>query len=208
MTPPPPSPTRRPPWLPLVGLALALIASATVLDQLAWHRLVDARVYERDWGRLLRVMGYAPLWVLVGIVVAQHHPLARWRGVVLAAAPLLAGAIAELLKLLLRRERPPMELYGGYVFRPFTVDPWSTRGLGLPSSHVMVAIAAAAVLSCCFPRGRWLWYALAVGCGLTRVAVRAHYLSDVAVALVAGWAVGVIAWRVVERRNAPRADAS
>jgi membrane-associated phospholipid phosphatase len=192
-------------WIVPLLLAVVGITVSVLLDRMAWHVFVDPRIYERDWGRLLRVMGYLPVWLLLGVVVSQQIPTARWRGAALAIAPALAGVAAELLKLLLRRERPPAEQLGAYVFRPWSVDPLSTKGLGLPSSHVMVAIAAAVVLSRCFPKGRWLWYGLAIGCGLSRVAARAHFLSDVTVALIAGWAVGASLWSMLERRNAPRA---
>jgi membrane-associated phospholipid phosphatase len=200
------TPARR--WWRVVAVAAATVVVALGADRLAWGHLVYARVYEQDWGRLLRVMGYAPLWLLLGLVVAQHAPVARWRGGALALAPLLAGALAELLKVVLRRERPPLAAYGAYVFRPWSVDLWSTKGLGLPSSHTMVAMAAATVLAHAFPKGRWLWYGLAVGCGLTRVAARAHYLSDVAVALIAGWIVGSVLWTRLDARNETRGDAS
>jgi membrane-associated phospholipid phosphatase len=192
-------------WILPLLLAVVGITVSVLLDRMAWHGLVDPRIYERDWGRLLRVMGYLPVWLLLGVVVSLQMPTARWRGGALALAPALAGVLAELLKLIVRRERPSAEQFGAYVFRPWSVDPLSTRGLGLPSSHVMVAIAAAAVLAHCFPKGRWLWYGLAIGCGLSRVAARAHYLSDVTVALIAGWAAGVVVWRALEHRNALRA---
>ncbi|MCU0649010.1 MAG: phosphatase PAP2 family protein [Gemmatimonadaceae bacterium] len=193
-------------WLGL-AIAAAAVALSLWLDRAAWTYLVDARVYERDWGRLLRVMGYLPLWLALGLVLARHDVASRWHGATLAGAPVIGGLAAELVKLLVRRERPSVEVFGEYVFRPFTVETWSTRGLGLPSSHVLVAMAAATVLAQRFPRGRWLWYALAVGCGLTRVAARAHYLSDIVVALVLGWGVGVATWQRLGLRNAPRAGA-
>ncbi|MCU0633232.1 MAG: phosphatase PAP2 family protein [Gemmatimonadaceae bacterium] len=188
-----------------LGIAAAAVVFSIWLDQAAWRGVVDPRVYDRDWGRLLRVMGYLPLWLVLGVVLARHDAASRWHGAALAVAPAIGGLAAETLKLLFRRERPPLEVFGDYVWRPFTVEPWSTRGLGLPSSHVMVAMAAAAVLAQRFPRAKALWYALAIGCGLTRVAVRAHYLSDVVVALVLGWGIGLGTWRRLGLRNATRA---
>ncbi|MFN7456396.1 MAG: phosphatase PAP2 family protein, partial [Gemmatimonas sp.] len=40
-----------------------------------------------------------------------------------------------------------------------------------------------------FPRARWVFYALAAGCGLTRVMATAHFLSDTVVAACVAWGV-------------------
>ena len=121
----------------------------------------------------------------------HDRPRAGWgtRGGYVILSPLLGGALAELLKLLLRRLRPDGELFG-YSFRAFSDHPWSTGGLGMPSSHTLVAFAGAAALARLFPRAWWLWYLLAFGCGLTRGMANAHFLSDTAAAAVLGWAVG------------------
>ena len=114
-----------------------------------------------------------------------------WRGGLLLAAPTFGGATAELLKILVRRLRPDAETFG-YVWRPFSEHLLSTKGLGMPSSHVMVAFAGAAALARVFPRGRLLWYVLAAGCATARVLSGGHFLSDTVAAAFLGYAVG--AW--------------
>jgi membrane-associated phospholipid phosphatase len=155
-------------------------------------------VYEEDWGRMFRVMGYVPLWLLAGAALGLHERtpvrrLHRSRGGLLVVAAALGGGVAELLKLVFRRLRPG-EL-GEYAFRPFTERPFHTGGLGLPSSHALVAFAAAAFLSRIYPRAWPVWWLLAWGCAFTRVAAGAHFLSDVVVAAVIGWLVGALVWR-------------
>ena len=99
----------------------------------------------------------------------------------------------ELLKILVRAHRPP-EVGSAYAFRAFSDHPFSSRGLGFPSSHAVVAFGAAAILSRMFPRARVVWYAAAVACAFSRLLAHAHYLSDV----VAGAAIGIgAAWVVV-----------
>jgi membrane-associated phospholipid phosphatase len=61
--------------------------------------------------------------------------------------------------------------------------------MGLPSSHALVAFAGAFALARLFPRARWVFYLLALGCGLTRVLATAHYLSDVIVAACVAWGI-------------------
>ncbi|MEY3701694.1 MAG: hypothetical protein RI891_986, partial [Gemmatimonadota bacterium] len=102
-----------------------------------------------------------------------------------------SGIAAELLKLTLRRERPgPHD--GLHVFRDLAERTFSSAGLALPSSHTMVAFGGAAMLARLYPRARWVGYALAAGCGISRVLHRAHFLSDVVLAAGMGWLVAAL----------------
>lgn len=109
--------------------------------------------------------------------------IALRRGVLLFLAPAVAGLVAELLKLLFRRQRPEFA-DGFYSFR--FKDFWSASGLGLPSSHAAVAIAAALVLAILWPRHRLIWHALAAACILSRVVSGAHFASDALLGTLVG----------------------
>jgi len=143
---------------------------------------------------MLRVLGYAPTWAFAALGLALHDRAARrrtrrlrpaWRATCLLVAVCVAGLGAEALKLLLRRERPGLTA-GHHVFRAWSDQPFSSAQLGLPSSEAAVAFAGAAVLAQLFPEASLLWYGLALGCGLTRVAAGAHFLSDVVLAALVG----------------------
>lgn len=183
----------------VIAVSAALIVAAHLADAWAWAHIVDPRVYERDWGRLLRSAGYLPTWLIVAIALAAEErgdssdgtsasTQWRWRGGLMLLAPTLSGAAAEVLKILLRRQRPG-DVSPEYIFRAYSDNFFSNRGMGLPSSHVMVAMGAAVVLARLFPRVWWMWYLIAIGCGVTRIMARAHYLSDVTVAAVAGYII-------------------
>jgi membrane-associated phospholipid phosphatase len=101
----------------------------------------------------------------------------------------LAGGLAELLKLLIRRERPNLH-DGEYVYRSFGERLLDSHDLGFPSSHVAVAFGGAAALARIYPRAGLVGYALAIGCGLSRLLAQAHFLSDVLAAAIVGWAAG------------------
>jgi membrane-associated phospholipid phosphatase len=181
-------------WMVFLAMAAGLIAAAHLLDQAAWEHVRDLRVNDKDWGRLLRSMGYVPTWLIIAAGFWLQDRGARswgWRGGIVVLAPALAGGIAELLKIVVRRQRPSPDDFG-YLWRPFSEDLWSTRGLGIPSSHVAVAFAGAAVLTRIFPRAWWLWYVLATGCAVTRVLAMGHFLSDVVAAALLGYVVGVL----------------
>jgi membrane-associated phospholipid phosphatase len=189
---------------------LALIA-AVALDRWAYEHVVLRTIYDEDGGRLLRVMGFLPTWLVAALALYLQErgtsPHARQRALLLAGSPIVAGIAAELLKLLLRRERPAV-LEGVYSWRPFSERTFSTSGLALPSSHTMVAFGAAWMLVYLFPRARWVWIALAAGCGLSRVLAQAHFVSDVVVAAMAAFATTTWLWRKyggVRRISAERA---
>lgn len=192
--------TAAPPAIParFWVLGVVSIASAHLLDPIAFTYLRIDNVHGEDWGRMLRVMGFVPLWIAAGAALMLHEQtplrrIARSRGGLIIAGSIVGGIAAELAKLIVRRRRPG-EL-GEYLFRPFTERPLSTGGLGMPSSHALVAFGAAAVLSRIYPRARIVWWGLAWGCGLTRVASGAHFLSDVVAAAVIGWLAGWLVWR-------------
>jgi membrane-associated phospholipid phosphatase len=184
------APSRAPAWGRWLLASVAAIALAHLLDATAW-RLRLPTVYERDWGRLLRIVGFLPTWGLVALAFWLEQRTNQRRGpgtALLLLAPTLGGAAAEVLKLVFRRVRPDPEAFG-YLFRAFSDGPWSNRGLGLPSSHALVAFAGAFALARIFPRARWVFYAVAAGCGFTRVLANAHYLSDIVVAASVAWGI-------------------
>jgi membrane-associated phospholipid phosphatase len=184
-------------------LAAVAIGAATRVDGWTYRHFVMLDVYEHDWGRLLRMVGYLPTRVAVAAgAAAADRRVRSWReaatttcAFVLYAAT-LGGLVAEPLKIVIRRDRPDAGL-GTYVFRAWSDRPLSSAGFGMPSSHAIVAFGAAAMLWRVYPRGRALWVALAIGCAATRVASHAHFLSDVVVAAMLGPVVAVAVTRGV-----------
>jgi len=201
-------------WLRFLGVALLIVVAAHAVDGWAYRHIVYEHVHEKDWGRMLRAMGFAPFWLLaVAALLLNDWPRrargalypAVMRGWLLFASIAAAGIIGELLKLVFRRERP--RAHGGhYFFRAWSDRPLSSGGLALPSTHAIVAFAAATMLSRLFPRAWPVWYLLAIGCGLTRVMLQAHFVSDVAVAGLVAWAVSAWLWSRHERRLAGMAE--
>lgn len=188
------------------ALAVTIVATglSLVVDKVVFDVLHAPNVYGSDFGRLLRVMGFAGTWVALAVAVGLAEPVraaARRRAWLLVWSPVLAGGVAELLKIVVRRERPAVH-DGLYGFRPWDERTWSAAGLAFPSSHVAVAFGGAAMLARLYPRARWVGYTLAAGCAITRVAARAHFVSDVVFAAGLGWLAGWALWR----RWAPPAE--
>jgi membrane-associated phospholipid phosphatase len=184
----------------LFAAAAAGIIVAHLLDPWFYAHFRVENIYNEDWGRLLRVIGYLPLWFAAALALALHD--GRERGyrhaLLLGLAPALTGAAGEALKLLFRRERPGAHA-GEYFIRPFSDRTFSTSGLALPSSHAIVAFGAAAILSRLFPRAWPVWWALAWGCGFSRMAAGAHFFSDIVVAAIAAWLVVAVLWKEAGR---------
>ena len=185
-------------------IAVALIALSMLADGWVAEHVRYGRVYETDWGRMLRNFGYLPFWLVAALALALNDRQSRawWRrGSLLAAAPTAAGIVGELLKILVRRMRPP-DVGTAYAFRAYSDHPLSSRGLGFPSSHAVVAFGAAAILARLFPRAKYVWYAAAIGCAVSRLLAHAHYSSDV----VAGACIGIAVAAMIWEYGVPRAD--
>jgi membrane-associated phospholipid phosphatase len=193
-------PTTKSGWIAL-GVTLAATSVALLVDRTVYELFNAPGVYDKDLGKLLRVMGFAGTWLVLALAVGLQHDgtdaartAARRRGWLLFWSPMLAGALAEVLKIVVRRERPGLN-DGAYGFRPWDERTWSGAGLAFPSSHAAVAFGGAFILARIFPRAKWVGIALAVGCGITRIVARAHFVSDVVFAAGLGWLVSWWLWR-------------
>jgi hypothetical protein len=98
-------------WIAL-AVTLVAVAASMLADKAVFDAVHDPRVYERDWGRLLRVTGFMGTWVALALAVGLHDAGARpalvrprRRAWLLLLAPGVAGLAAEILKIVIRRER-------------------------------------------------------------------------------------------------------
>ncbi len=190
------------------ALFAVLFALATWLDAPLYRALLSPApnlLESRDWYRTLRILGSMFIWLGVAAVFvlidssralgpSMLGPRATWtRGPFLLVSAGLAGLLAEALKLLLRRGRP-IDHDAAYAFTPWSFA-LETSDFGLPSSHAAVAFAAAFALSHLHPRAGVVFILGAIGCGLTRVLVGQHFVSDVVAGAAVGYAVpAVITW--------------
>jgi membrane-associated phospholipid phosphatase len=189
------------PRRPVNGRAVALFVLASAaglfvaifLDRPVYRLFESVAVRETDLTRMFRVMGFLPVWLLAGSAVALVERAWR-RGALIAGSATLAGLAGEVLKLLIRRERPGLH-EGVSWFRPWSAGAWSTSGLATPSSHAIVAFGAAWILCRLYPGATPVWLFLATGCAVTRVIAGAHFVSDVVLSAVAAYAVVWLIWR-------------
>lgn len=182
-------------------IGLALIASCL----LTWS--IDAPVHE--WakgvslgGDVRRTMetvqqfGDAATVTLSCILILLLDPARRRRVLDIVITVLAVAACTYLLKMTFGRPRPVLEdpafLSGPLGTYPLAVgdgfelrSPWhfwikGTSNLwSFPSSHTSGAMALGLSLWWFYPRLKWLMVALIVVVGVSRVVLKAHYLSDV-----------------------------
>ena len=180
----------------LAGLGLLGLAMLTLVDFSLGKTLGSlGSLLKGDLYYLFRIWGSLWPWLLFSISLAiscrgNDQPNRAKQSAFILLSPALSGAWAELLKIILRRERPSQ--LEAYVFRPFTDRPWSSSGLGLPSSHAAVAFGGSMALMILFPRLRWPALVMAVGCGLTRVVSGAHYPTDIYLGALVGSVTGLL----------------
>ncbi len=159
----------------------------------------------RDWpGDLRRAIAMAEFFahgfgvtVIVGLIALLSRDKLRYVPR-LAMTAFFAGSLANLIKLMVARQRPnsvdpslvdiaetwsptiqpsdPTDMLSGYAWQSF------------PSSHTATAIGLAIGLSYLFPRGRILFWIMAILGGIQRMVFDAHWPSDV----VAGVAIGLL----------------
>ena len=53
----------------MFAVSLALIGAASAVDSWAFHHFRLPDVYDRDWGRALRSVGYWPLWIALSVAL-------------------------------------------------------------------------------------------------------------------------------------------
>jgi membrane-associated phospholipid phosphatase len=106
-----------------------------------------------------------------------------------------AGMAANGLKLLVARWRPRQFDFAGTVQDTFgrvlAFGAGGSAQQSFPSAHAATAVGLTIALSWLYPRGRWLFAALAVLVVCQRVESGAHYLSDALVGLAIGWVVAM-----------------
>jgi undecaprenyl-diphosphatase len=151
-----------------------------------------------DFGRLTWIL--VPTGALLLLIAFLASPaLPRFSQGVLAAiavrlsflftACALPGLVASIVKRLIGRGRP---LVAGSA-DPFLYHPlgWNVEYAGLPSGHATNAFAAAVAIGALWPRTRPLMWTYAIVIALTRIALTAHFPSDVLAGAVIG-AAGAI----------------
>lgn len=185
----------RPFVLPLLLVAAAALALAIDCPLAQW--CVDKNC-PRFLRRLCAVSepfgnGLGVMLIALGIYVLD--PVRRGKLPRVLAMSLGAGMAANGFKLLVARVRPRHFDFSGTLQDTF--GRWLPLGAGgsarqsFPSAHAATAIGLAIALGWLYPRGRWLFAALALLVACQRMEGGNHYLSDTLVGAAVGWVVAM-----------------
>lgn len=191
-----------------------------------WVIVFAALVISIRYDRYMSVWGQEYLKILPGHVIASFRDFGqvtpviavtlalayydRRRGPLVGAmvvATALAGALQGIGKLVIHRYRPYAASTVG-----LSLDDWQALWVGwgwhreptklqaFPSGHTCLAFAFAGVLAAFYPRARWVFWTLAVGCAFSRYIDEMHWVSD----CIAGGSLGYIsAWLAVRPQRRP-----
>lgn len=140
-----------------LAITLAFLVVPAIADQWVYLNVHHKNVNDLDWARMLRLMGWWPTWALLAGTLWLHERgsaatavVANRRALLVAGSPAVAGLLCEILKLVIRRERPNTGA-GEWLFRAWDDRTFSTAGLATPSSHTMVAFGGATLAAQLFP---------------------------------------------------------
>lgn len=176
--------------------AFAALAVAVLPFDLRVARFADDHELPNLLRELLELgenFGHGLGVALASLLILTLVPVDRRKVSRLLWAAFGAGGLANVVKLTFFRFRPyhyPLhEAAADDPLMTFVTPPGFT-GEGLsasfPSGHTATAFALAAVLSAYYPRGRWLFWSLAMLCATQRVWANAHFPSDVFAAACVG----------------------
>ena len=197
-------------WMPpclLCVLGLAALGIDVPVARLASKgALAGARETFENLEPFGHGMGVAAIALVVCCLETQHRRR-NTAGILLAAIG--SGMAANLLKLAIHRDRPwhiaaevshGLETFG-QLFPSLT---GSSHIQSFPSAHAATAMGLAVALASYYPRGRFVFYALAGATAVSRIIAPSHYVSDT----LAGLALGIVIGQIVTRSRAfsPAAD--
>ncbi|MBP9999229.1 MAG: phosphatase PAP2 family protein [Proteobacteria bacterium] len=109
------------------------------------------------------------------------------------------GVVVEILKFVIGRARPIFfDEFRIVGFFPWTSE-WAFNSM--PSGHTALSFAGLVMLGMLMPRFKWLTWTLAIVIGVSRVAVGAHWPTDVLLGAFIGMVMADFVLAIVRRKK-------
>ncbi len=162
------------------------IGAAQQYGQMVSSLLIALVIYLQDPARRRRLLDWAAAFIVAGIVCnAMKMGIGRPRPM-FSDPMIFLGPLGEYpINISVKGETQVVLRHGWEFWGKNSADLWS-----MPSSHTVYACIMAAAIGSLYPRLRYLAGGLAVLVGFARVAVGAHYPSDVLIGAAIGLAIG------------------
>jgi membrane-associated phospholipid phosphatase len=183
-------------WQALIASGLLLVIAVAMLPLDAPFAQWCARIeWPPAFEKLLllsEVFGHAIGILVIGLLVFQLDPVRRWVVPRVMFTALGAGVAADIVKLFIARARPrhcelekcAWDMVAGF----FAPGSGGISHQSFPSGHAAAAVALAFALAALYPRGRSVFFGLAVLASVQRLVEASHYLTDI----FAGAAIGAL----------------
>jgi membrane-associated phospholipid phosphatase len=198
------APRREPGWRWLWASGGLLLVSAAVLPLDApfarWCAQIEWPAAFEKLLLLSEVFGHAIGILVIGLLVFQLDPVRRWAAPRLVFTALGAGVVADVVKLFIARARPrhcELEKCAWDMVAGFLAP--GSAGIShqsFPSGHAAAAVALAFALVALYPRGRSIFFSLAVLASVQRLVEGSHYLTDIFVGAAIGALVAALCLEV------------
>jgi membrane-associated phospholipid phosphatase len=161
----------------------------------------------RREARIFEQYGQVASGLVIAILIWQLDPPRRRMLVPMALTLLITAGVVTVMKQTIGRGRPSAVNDAAQLNAP-PGDNDSKRE-SFPSGHSAAAVATTVVLAALYPRGRAVFWGLAIACAVLRYVNNAHWPSDVFAGITVGYITSSIAWYVlVERHRAKTFDSA
>jgi len=141
-----------------------------------------------DFFQVVTELGRAEFYlvpsVLLFLIYRKKSPVIKRSTLLMISSVAVSGMLVNILKIIFGRYRPKLlfnqDLYG---FAWFQIG---YDNASFPSGHSTTVFSGFVALALIWPRYRYFFYAMAVLIAFSRVAIGAHYPSDVAAGALLG----------------------
>lgn len=188
--------------IPIAVLCLAAATSFFFLDERVFSSLRRHQIHWTSSDLVKAFIQLGKVWVPIWLLLLWFHVTTRLRPTLIALLALLLVAPTVLpIKSVVRRPRP-RDIIKEDWRQEYRNEPF--RSWSFPSGDTASAFAVATAL---VPFVSWYWipvlFTTAAGVGFLRVAVLAHYPSDVCTGAAVGIFCGWLAMQIARRRLSP-----
>ena len=193
-------------WAAIIVLGLAALVSYFLLDEhvFSWLRRHHSNWYKNNWVQVFILLGkgWVLIWLLLSWVLATGRPARGGPALVAILVLLLVLPAVVSLKNIVQRPRP--EDVEDVIKSETKQRNAFVRSWSFPSGDAAAVFAVATALAP-FVRRQWsiTLFTISSIIGILRVAVLAHYPSDVCAGAAIGMLISWLAWQITSRCRLP-----